>query len=172
MYTPYQVTGNIELGGNPPHGASAPTLVYLNNVAGWKFAVGDEFYFTQIVPHDWEPEGNFTPELHWYSSNTTAGRYVRYQIDWRAIATGEAVDAPGQSGTIDSGDILLPSTPTVANTLIESVSTIAGSNLSAGDHLTLKISRIASAGTAPAAGDNPVFIHMEMDFAKGGLGTF
>lgn len=36
--------------------------------------------------------------------------------------------------------------------------------LAQGDHILIKISRIASAGTAPAAGDNPVHVHTEITY--------
>jgi len=154
----------IESTGNPARGSSAPAQVFLGNTSGWKFIVGDSTYYTIIVPLDWYPNGDFIYELHWYSSNAdvVTPRYIQWQIEWSAVALGEVITAPGSSGTIVSGDILLP---TVANTLVETVMpTITGTNFAAGDHLIFKISRIASAGTAPAAGDNPVHIHTEMEY--------
>lgn len=157
----------VESTGNPARGTSAPTQVFLNNVSGWKFAVGDNTYYDMLVPLDWYKDGNFTLEIHWYSSNTTAARYIQWQVDWQSIAIGEVITAPGSSGVLVSGDILLSTT---ANILQETIMpTIAGTLITAGDHLLFKISRIASAGTAPAAGDNPIHVHTEIEYQAHGI---
>lgn len=156
------MTGIIESTGNPAKDTAAPTQVFLSNVSGWKFAVGDAIYFSIVLPDWWKAAGSLTWEIHWYSPNTTAARFVQWQLDWMAIAHGETITAPGSSGTITSGDVTMS---TVANTLMHTALTpISGASLSAGDHVLAKLSRIASAGTAPAAGDNPVWVHMEIEY--------
>ena len=75
---------------------------------------------------------------------------------------GEVITAPGSSGTIDTGDILLSTT---ANQLGEvQFSTFPGSQLAFDDHLSFQLTRTASTGTAPAVGDNPVMIHFEVEY--------
>ena len=161
------VTKILESSGNPAKGSSSPTQVYLGTTTGWQFAVGDSVYYQINVPLDWYPNGTFTLELHWYSSNTTASRYIQWQVDWDSIGLGEVITSPGSSGTITSGDVLLSTT---ANSLTETAMTsIAGNNIANNDHITLKVSRIASSGTAPAVGDNPVIIHMEVAYQAYGV---
>ena len=166
---PNRVTQIVQDSGNPGDGSVAPVSVALNNIYGQKFAVGDSVHFTFMISSNIKASSDFTTELHWYSSNTTAARYVQFQIVWRAVAIGETITAPGNSGTIVSGDILLSTT---ANTFIETIMpVIAGTSIAVDDHLFLEISRIASVGTAPAAGDSPVLLHFEVEFMVQGLGT-
>lgn len=152
----------IETTGNPPKGTAAPTQVFLNHTSGWKFAVGDSIYFIFVIPPDWVPNTDFVFEAHFYSPNTTAARYVRGQLEWVALAQGEIITAPGSSGIFDTGDILLPTT---ANQFGEVLfPPILGTSISQGEHISLHLTRIASVGTAPAAADNPVLIHFEIEY--------
>lgn len=156
-------TKDLETNGNPARGAAAPTQVFLNNVSGWRFAVSDEIYFNFAIPEDYKPGTDLTFELHFYSANTTAARYVRFTLDWQAIAIGEVVTAPGSSGSIDSADILLATTANQFSSKVFTV--IPGASLSASDHINLRLIRTASVGTAPASpADNPVMVHFEISY--------
>lgn len=153
----------VETNGNPAKGTSAPTQVFLNNVSGLRFAVGDEIYFNFALPDDWVPNTDITLETHFYSPNTVAARYVAGELDWQACALGEAISAPGSSGVIASGDILLGTT---ANQLgAYAFTNIPGTSLSFDDHIFLRLARTASVGTAPASpADNPVLVHFEVEY--------
>jgi len=153
----------IQTSGNPPKGAAAPTQVYLNNATGWQTKVGDEIYYNLVVPDDWVPGTGFTFDLHFYSPNTTAARYIRFTLNWMSIAIGETISAPGSSGSIDSTDILLSTT---ANTFAAfNFTTIAGSNVALGDHMFFRLIRTAAVGTAPATpADDPVVMHFEITY--------
>jgi len=153
----------IETNGNPAKGTSAPVETYLNNTVGLKFAVGDSVYFNLALPDDWVPNTDLTFEAHFYSSNTTAARYVRGSLDWQACALGEAITAPGSSGTLDTGDILMGTTANQLGAVAFPV--IPGTSLSFDDHIFLKLTRTAATGTAPASpADNPVLMHFEIEY--------
>lgn len=150
--------------GNPALGGSAPVKTILTNTLGWKFAVGDDMYFSFMYPPGVKQGGNMVCHVHAYSSNTTAARYIRFQMDYTVVKVNDVVSSGSASGTLTSADTLLP---TAANTMIEVecgtivIPTIATSS---DPHFFFKLSRVASVGTAPAAGDNPVMVHMEFEY--------
>lgn len=154
-------TRHLEVPPNPAPGGAAPTQVIDSSVSGWKFAVSDSILAGWEIPHDWSAGADFTLELHAYSTNTTAGRYVQFRASWRSLAEGEQITG-GASGANDSGDILLPTT--TKQMFSVPLGTISGASIAAGDHLFVEISRIASSGTAPAVADNPIVVHSDINY--------
>jgi len=143
-------------------GGDAPSLVVLTNVVAHKYIVADAQYFVIQVPSDFEAGSPVEIQIAMFSSNTAAARYVKWQMDWNSVAFGEVVTA-GASGTAETGDVVLP---TVANELKSvTVGTIAGGNVVAGDHLMVKLSRVAAVGTAPTApADRPLVLHADIKY--------
>lgn len=160
----------VESTGNPATGAISPTKTFLGTVVGYKFAVSDELYFNFLYPPGIKQGANLLIHLHCYSSNTTAARYVRFQADYTIVKNGDDVTTGSASGTLNTGDVLLP---TAANTLFEPAMSVAVPVISVTDdpHFFIKISRIASVGTAPTAGDNPVVAHMEFEYTIDQIGN-
>lgn len=166
---PYIQILRLDAIGSPALGGSAPAEVFLNKTVGWKFAVGDSINMNVHVPHNWKRGTDMIFTCHFYSTNTTASRYVRGTFDWMSIGMGERITAPGSSGSFDSGDILLSTTSDVLGEF--SFQVIPGSSISEDDHIFMQLTRTASIGTAPAVGDNPVLMHFELNYTAQNLGT-
>lgn len=166
---PYVKTLRLDAIGAPATGGSAPTPVFLNNTIGWKFAVGDSVNINVHVPNNWQPGTDMTFTCHFYSTNTTAARYVRGTFDWMTVAMGERITAPGSSGSYDSGDVLLSTTSDALSEF--AFTSIPGSSIAEDDHIFMQVTRTASVGTAPAVGDNPVLMHFELDYIAKNLGV-
>ena len=119
------------------------------------------------LPYDWDSTTDLIFKVHLYSTNTTASRFVKFQIDYNATAEGtENVNAA--TTTADTGDITLSTT---AYRLTEATKTLAAANFAPDDVLSFLIKRIASVGTAPASpADNPVVMSFEIEYVSNKLG--
>jgi len=149
-------------------GAAAPTIAKVGNTAGYKYAVNDEVYMVPFeIPYDWDSTTDLSFKIHFYSTNTTADRFIKYQIDLNATAE-DTENVNAATTTLDTGDVLLSTT---AYRLTESTTTLDAGYFAADDVISLKIKRIASAGTAPTApADNPVVMSYELEYTANKLG--
>ena len=163
-----RVMKRLESAVYPALGAAAPTQVIDSNVNGFKFAVNDSILEVFVIPSDWSPGTGIDIHGHWYSTNTTASRYVQFRCSYRLLANGEQVTG-GTSGNLDTGDILLPTT--TKQTFEADHGTIPAGNISVGDHLYIEMSRIAASGTAPAGADNPIFTHFDIEYVSDRRGS-
>ena len=154
-------------------GATAPTLTRLGNTVGYKFGINDDGYMQFEIPVDWDSTTDITIAIHIYTDDayvtTTNEVETRWQGTWSAIPENgtEAVDGATHTGTLDSGDINLP---TVGKALQEvHVGTIAAAGLIKDDVVCVKLSRVAlDGGTDPA--NDPVLIHAEYEYIANKLG--
>lgn len=153
---------------HPGAGVSAPTSVFKGLFQGERFAVGDELYLSaQELPHDIDLTVGIEVILHYGSGNTTAARYVKFEVAWASIAVGEVCTATG--GTLTPAEVVLSTTADALNELV--AGTIPPASLTEGDHLAMRIKRVASAGTAPTpvTGD-PYIVHAELEYTADRMG--
>lgn len=143
-------------------GNTAPAQVILGNYNGWEFDVGDDSVMIYDMPDDWIVGTDMVVKVCWYIDEGDASKYVEWQIAWSAIPHNfsEAVDSPGNSGTLQSGDIACNA---AAKRLGDSViGVIPGASLADHDALGFTLSRIAAAGDAPTA--KPTAHHLQIEY--------
>lgn len=143
-------------------GAGNPSLVTWNgNLRGYSFAVGDAHDFDpQEFVHDGKEGSTATWHIHIVSrTNVAATRAVKYQLEYSQANRNGVFPAP----TVVSMEITIPANTTALTHIAEDIGTFT-TGLVAGQ-MFVRLTRIASAGTAPA--DDPVIIgvhyHYEID---------
>jgi len=149
-------------------GGASPSIAKVGNTAGYKYLVDDEVYCIPFeIPYDWDTTTDLLFKVHFYSTNTTASRFVKFQIDYNSTAEGtENVDAA--TTTTDTGDVTLYTT---AYRLTEATKALPAANFAQDDVVSIKVKRIASVGTAPASpADNPVIMSFEIEYIANKLG--
>ena len=154
-------------------GATAPTLTRLGNTVGYAFTISDDGYMQFEVPADWDATTDIEILLHIYTNDawveTSHEAETQWQGLWACIPEDgtEAVDAATHTGTLDSGDIAIP---TVTKALQEiELGTIAAASIAQHDIICVKLSRVAlDGGTNPS--QEPVLIHAEYEYTANRLG--
>jgi len=153
-------------------GGTAPTQVILGNYLGWSYDIGDDSVVTFYLPNDWASGTDVLMVIRWYidEAYATGNGEVNWQIDWSATPADEteAVDAPTHSGSGTTGDQNIPAT---AKTLAQdTVVTVSGASLSAGDEIGFTLSRINIVdGNNPTA--DPVVTCVGIIYTADKLGT-
>ena len=152
-------------------GSTAPTLTRLDNTVGYAFTIGDDGYMTLHIPLNWDDTASLEFALHVYIDedyDITNGE-VRFQGDWSAVPEDgtEAVDGATHTGTMDSGDIDIPS---VVKAMFEiELGSIAAASLALHDTVFIKLSRVAvNDGTEATA--EPVIVQAEYVWVANRLG--
>ena len=149
-------------------GASGPTAALQGGFESYEFTINDDMYASFEVPYDWDSSTDITIEVYWgideaYATNSAE---VQWYVDWYAVAEGEDVTSPGNTGNIDFGDVNIPAT---ANTLVKTEGTIAAASLSSGDIVSLHGSRVAlDGGNNPTA--EPYIIQIHVEYTSNNLG--
>jgi len=163
---PVAVNKTIALGTGVTNSGGA-TLTKAYNTVGYKFGLNDETYINPFeLPYEWDIATNAKYKIHWYSTNTTASRFVKFQINYNSTAENtELISAT--TTPLDTGDIAVPTTAYLLN---ESTITIQANTLALDDVVSILFKRIAAVGTAPAAGDHPVITSMEIEYQTNKLG--
>ncbi len=138
-------------------GPTAPTATTVGTFRGLGFdADNEEAFVNYEIPVDWDGASDMTFELHWYPTAGDAianGETVKWDITYRSIAAGEAVD----NGTV------VPLTATFTGGAsetdkehYETAITIAYNNgnqpLTAGDDLGIQFDRDVTTDTYSGAG--------------------
>ena len=149
-------------------GASGPTAALQGGFESYEFTIGDDMYASFEIPYDWDSSTDITVEIYWgideaYATNNGE---VQWYADWYAVAVGEDVTSPGNTGSIDFGDIDIPAS---ANDLVKTEGTIAAASLAAGDVVSLHGSRVAlDDGNNPTA--EPYIIQIHVEYTANTLG--
>lgn len=149
---------------SPPKttGAGNPTLTtWLGNLRGFSFAVNDAHDFDpQEFAHDGKEGTTATFHIHFVSrTNVAADRAVKWQLEYSQANRNGVFPAP----TTVSYEAVIPAN-TAANThMAFDIATFTTGNIAG--QMFVRLTRIAAAGTAPAA--DPIVIgvhyHYEID---------
>ena len=131
-------------------GATKADEVIVGNYWGWSFDIDDDAVFIFRIPDDWAAGTDIVIKVRWAINEeyaTNSGE-VRWQASWAAhpADASEAIDDAGT--TDDSGDINIPATAYYLRE--DTVETIPGDDLAAGDEVGITLKRIALVG-----GNNP-----------------
>ena len=143
-------------------GAGNPTLTtYNGNMRGYSFAVNDVHDFNpEEIDHDAKIGSTATFHVHWLSrSNDVNDRGVKWQLEYAIEPTSGALPAPttvSAEATVPLGTAVnTPYSTNMATFVIPGIAKLA----------YLRITRIASAGTAPTT--DPILsathFHYELD---------
>jgi len=149
-------------------GASGPTAATQGIFASYEFTIDDDMHTSFEVPTDCDTSADLTIEVYWginedYATNSGE---VQWSATWRAIAVGENVTNGGSTGTLDFGDVNIP---TNANTLVKTTANIAGSSISQDDLISLNGARVdLDSGSNPAA--EPYIIMVNLEYYVNKLG--
>ena len=154
-------------------GSTAPTSVIVGNYQLWEYDINDDSVFLFEVPEDWIVGTDFVINLDWCIDRPygTENGEVRWQILWSAIPDDgtEAINAPGSTGTLDSGDINIPATNYFYTETV--VGTISGSSITEHDEIGFTLSRIALVGgNDPGGNKDPLVGHIHVDYTADDLG--
>jgi len=146
-------------------GSTKPTQVIIGNYNSWEFGINDDSVFTIHLPHEWAVGTDVIVNIDWYIDES-AGDEIKWEITWSATPhnSTEVIDSAGTS--VDTGDIVIPTTPKYFTT---NSLTISGGSLSADDQIGITLKRIAiTDGTNPANEPAVVDIHIEYTADKFG----
>jgi len=80
----------------------------------------------------------------------------------------QQVDSGGASGTIDSGDITLPSTNKAAK--VQILGTIAAASLTRADYVSMNPTRVAVDDGTDVSADEPVILKIGIKYVRSTLG--
>jgi hypothetical protein len=166
-----RVTKNLHLGIDLlGTGSGAPTLVHRGAFPGYRYELNKYGYMRSFeVPYEWDDTTDLEIKIHWYSPNSTAARYIRWQIDYVAIAENTDL-VPTATTTVTTADITLPSGAD-AYKLMETTLVIPYTDVDYDDVIGIIVSRVASSGTAPASpADSPLIISLELEYIANSLG--
>ena len=156
IFASYTRHRDIEAGGATV-GSTAPTPTTIGTARGLGFdADAEVVHFESEIPSDWDGISNFTILVHWYSTSGDAvanGETVKWDITYRSIAVGEAVD----NGTVVVGTVTFTGGASETDKeLYESSITIVytGGNqpLTVGDRLLIQFDRDKSGDTYSGMG--------------------
>lgn len=149
-------------------GATKATEVIIGNYNAWAFGINDDSVFTFHIPHDWEFGTDVIINIDWYIDEL-AGDEIKWQITYSATPhdSTEVVDSAGT--TIDTGDIVIPTTPKF---LTQNSLTIPAAALAIGDQVGVTLKRIAiTGGTNPTNEPGVIDVHIEYTVDKFGEAT-
>jgi len=144
-------------------GSQGPDSVIVGYFEGVSYDIGDDSIFTIDVPDDCDTSEDLTIKICVATDEAyaTASGEIQWEIPWRTVKKDgtEIITSEGQTGTIDSGDLNIP---TEANAMMEyTLGTIAATNIDAGDGIGLQLKRVApDDGASPTA--DPVIFHFSM----------
>lgn len=147
-------------------GAGNPSLVtWLGNLRGYSFAINDVHDFDpQEFPHDGKEGSTATWHIHWISrTNVAATRGVKWKIEFSQANFSSVFPAP----TTASIDVTIPANTTANTHFATDITTFTTGNI--GGQMFCRLTRIASAGTAPA--DNPVIIGVHYHYSIDTVGS-
>ena len=153
-------------------GASAPTLVYIDNFIAWSYGINDDSVLTWAVPDDWDSTVGIIVEASWYIDEDYGGgddQEVKWQCAYSCVPHDESelIDAPTHTGIL-TGPV--QNIPTNAKELTTThIGTIPAGSIAAGDEIGLTFKRIAADGDDPSA--EPVVIHLELEYTANKLGA-
>ena len=139
------------------------------NTVGYAFTIGDDGYAMFETPTDWDSSTAISVHFHVYVDEDfdVTGAEMRFQATYSCIPEdgSEAIDGATHTGTLDSGDVNIPST---AKGLLE-IDMGELANVASHDSIHLKISRIAiNDGTEVSA--EPIITQAEYSYYANKLG--
>jgi len=159
-------TGELSLAGNArvkipikiftsaelQRGLTPPSSGALGNFAFEQYTIDDDSILNLAVFNRRESGTDIEVIIRWAVDETYAynSAEVQWQIKWSAIPDDGsiAIDNPTYSGTVESGDVNIP---TIAKSKKETIIKIPGTNISNTDGIGFTLKRIALDG-----GNNPV----------------
>jgi len=184
-YTQFDVDGEITLAGTArvqrhhplgvgvlvKHGANDPTLDNegLYTTQDYQAGAIQELFYEKNVPWRNVDGGDKTVELFWFMDGNaaTAAKFVRWGVQYKSTAVGEAVAGVGTSFTQDVAS--LDAANYTAGTLIrtELTTKILGADLTAHDCLAIRIYRD---GVADDCADEARLVAVRAEFLMDSLG--
>jgi len=152
-------------------GATPGAGTILGQMYGKAFTINDSHLMSFELPKDMDVTANPTLRigLAINEAYATASGEIQFRAKWAANPMDDTEDiiVPGATGTLDSGDVNIPSVALHGTTL--TIGTIAG--LAAGDLLGVELSRIALVGgTDPTA--EPVVYQLVFEYTSDRLGSY
>lgn len=147
-------------------GAGNPSLVtWIGNIRGFAYAVNDAHDFDpQEYPHLGKVGTEGIIHLHFVSrTNVAAARGVKWQVEFTQASFGTVFPAT----TIISVDVTIPAGTTANTHFIVDVGKFT--TLGPGSLMAARLTRIASAVTAPA--DDPVVLGLHYHFLADAIGS-
>jgi len=141
-------------------GLAPPDSGVLGNFSFEEYTIDDDSILNTAI---WDSRENSTDILvyiRWgideaYATNSGE---IQWQIEWSTVPddSSEPLDSPIHSGTVQSGDLNIPAT---AKTILETILTIPGDDITNGDELGISLSRIdIDDGTDPTAEPGVVIV--------------
>jgi len=156
----YMTISNAALG----KGGSAPTQAVIGDYIVYKFGIGDDAVYVGELPHDIDLTQDLDVHISYIieEAYATASAEVQWQVEYSLTPhdESEAIDSPGNSGTLTSGDLNIPATAkAVAHAT--GITIPASALTTTHDILGLTISRIAlTGGTNPTAEPGILEVHI------------
>ena len=149
-------------------GAAAPGVVKTVNYYGYAYKVNDDGFVRSFeIPYDWDDTTDVIFHIHWYCNNTTAAKFIQWQLDYSAVAEDTEQVNVGTS-TIPTGDIAVSTT---AYRLTETSITIPVAGLARDDVIGMQIKRIAASGGGGVIPDNyPTIVSLELEYVCDRMG--
>jgi hypothetical protein len=142
---------------------------FKGNIKRYTFAVNDYLPLTDAeVMHSYKEGSNLEFHIHW-ATNGLEGTdaYVKWEIEYTYANQdpGDGVGDAFQTPTVITAEQLIPANTPDRTNMYTLVGTLIDASLNFGATVSVRIRRIASTGTAPAA--DPfglmVGIHIEQD---------
>jgi len=150
-------------------GATAPTLAtFKGNVQAYRFGVNDYVEGATEVTHKYKQGADIDIHIHWATNGSEGSeKAVKWQLEYTVSnADGSApfTSAFGNTVTV-SAETAIPASTADRSHIITPLGTITGTNIIIGAYMVWRLTRIAAAGTAPAAGPFAVALgfHVEQD---------
>ena len=149
-------------------GATAPGVVKVVNYYGYAFKVNDDGFVRPFeIPYNWDTRTAIEFKIHWYCNNTSASKYIKWQVDYSSVQE-DSENVNVATTTTDSGDVAVPTT---AYKLNETTISIPAAGLAQDDVMGIQIKRIQSSGGPGAVPDNyPVVVSLEIEITCDRLG--
>lgn len=127
---------------NPPGAASDPDMDTVNGTYLFDGTKTELIFYTVLLPSEYVPGSDIYPGMRWQKTTSTVGN-VLWEVGYKKAKLGEVMDASFTTLTSTTTHTSTPDTNTAEETLVTFMdSEIDGSDLSPGDSLVFRVSRI------------------------------
>ena len=149
-------------------GNTAPASLKVGTCSCWSYDINDDSKITLKTPLDMDVTEDITVKIRWgiNEAYATGSGEVQWNVLTYYEAVGQVLDAGDDQESDDTGDINIPAT---ANTIVETDITLSASNITAGDTIGMKVSRIAIDGGSDPTAD-PYIISLELVYQSNYVG--
>lgn len=159
---------------NARTGVTAPSLAtFIGTIEMYQFKINDFVYGSYELAHTYKEGSDITIHMHWATGGTDVNtRGVKWQLEYsivNAIFFTSPFNTSFPATTTVSGDTTIPANSNSLCHIVSSIGTISGTGLKIGAYIVWKLTRIASASTAPTA--NPFGLSLGMHIEQDTIGS-